>query len=181
MEEPPPFHTSWDWKISPLSTRLCDFSSLRAVVALQKANGSWDLTSALTSALGLSKAEVKGQRPSKVSRSGAGGGKYHELNFYLLQVSSLSWTSRRRSEQSGYWGCLLVERRDVINTGIWELSGTEDFRSSESLCVCIEVLLSGKDLSKRLCYFRFGLSFPPDCSIFLHSMWSRLPGPQCWP
>ncbi|XP_068517186.1 von Willebrand factor A domain-containing protein 5A-like [Anas acuta] len=65
MEEPPPFHISWDWKISPLSTRLCDFSSLRAVVALQKANGSWDLTSALTSALGLSKAEVKGQRPSK--------------------------------------------------------------------------------------------------------------------
>ncbi|XP_035169311.1 LOW QUALITY PROTEIN: von Willebrand factor A domain-containing protein 5A-like [Oxyura jamaicensis] len=65
MEEPPPFHISWDWKISPLSTRLCDFSSLRAVVALQKANGSWDLTSALTSALGLSQAEVKGQRPSK--------------------------------------------------------------------------------------------------------------------
>ncbi|XP_032058620.1 von Willebrand factor A domain-containing protein 5A-like isoform X7 [Aythya fuligula] len=65
MEEPPPFHISWDWKISPLSTRLCDFSSLRAVVALWKANGSWDLTSALTLALGLSKAEVKGQKPSK--------------------------------------------------------------------------------------------------------------------
>ncbi|XP_074892803.1 LOW QUALITY PROTEIN: von Willebrand factor A domain-containing protein 5A-like [Buteo buteo] len=65
MEEPPAFDTSWDWTISPLSTRLCDFSRLRVVVALQKANGSWALTTALASALGLSKADVEGQRPSK--------------------------------------------------------------------------------------------------------------------
>ncbi|NXE16064.1 VMA5A protein, partial [Lophotis ruficrista] len=59
------FNTSWDWTISPLSTRLCDFSRLRVVVALQKANGSWALTAALVSALGLSKADVEGQRPSE--------------------------------------------------------------------------------------------------------------------
>ncbi|NWI50248.1 VMA5A protein, partial [Calyptomena viridis] len=56
---------SWDWAISPLATRLCDFSQLRAVVALQKANGSWALTTALASTLGLSKADVEGQRPSE--------------------------------------------------------------------------------------------------------------------
>ncbi|NXK00646.1 VMA5A protein, partial [Corythaixoides concolor] len=55
----------WDWTISPLSTRLCDFSGLRLVVALQKANGSWALTTALASALGLSKADVDRQRPSE--------------------------------------------------------------------------------------------------------------------
>ncbi|NXG78069.1 VMA5A protein, partial [Baryphthengus martii] len=59
------FNISWDWTISPLSTRLCDFSGLRVVVALQKANGSWALTAALASALGLSKADVEGQRPSE--------------------------------------------------------------------------------------------------------------------
>lgn len=90
MEEPPAFDTSWDWPISPLSTRLCDLSRLRVVVALQKANGSWALTAALASALGLSKADVEGQRPSKVSRSGAGVGYCHELNLPLLLVSSLS-------------------------------------------------------------------------------------------
>ncbi|NXG57908.1 VMA5A protein, partial [Hemiprocne comata] len=40
----------------------CAFSKL---VALQKANGSWALTAALASALGLSKADVEGQRPSE--------------------------------------------------------------------------------------------------------------------
>lgn len=90
MEKPPAFNSSWDWTISPLSTRLCDFSGLRVVVALQKANGSWALTAALVSALGLSKADVEGQRPSEVSRSGAGVGHCHELNLPLLQVSSLS-------------------------------------------------------------------------------------------
>ncbi|XP_009470015.1 PREDICTED: von Willebrand factor A domain-containing protein 5A-like [Nipponia nippon] len=65
MEEPPAFNISWDWTVSPLSTRLCDFSGLRVVVALQKANGSWALTTALASALGLSKADVEGQRPSE--------------------------------------------------------------------------------------------------------------------
>ncbi|KAM6042106.1 von Willebrand factor A domain-containing protein 5A-like [Chlamydotis macqueenii] len=65
MEEPPAFNMSWDWTISPLSTKLCDFSRLRVVVALQKANGSWALTAALVSALGLSKADVEGQRPSE--------------------------------------------------------------------------------------------------------------------
>ncbi|XP_072742234.1 LOW QUALITY PROTEIN: von Willebrand factor A domain-containing protein 5A-like [Ciconia boyciana] len=65
MEELPAFNISWDWTISPLSTRLCDFSGLRVVVALQKANGSWALTAALASALGLSKADVEGQRPSE--------------------------------------------------------------------------------------------------------------------
>ncbi|XP_010005579.1 PREDICTED: von Willebrand factor A domain-containing protein 5A-like [Chaetura pelagica] len=65
MEEPPAFNMSWDWPISPLSTRLCDFSRFRAVVALQKANGSWALTSALASALGLSKADVDEQRPNE--------------------------------------------------------------------------------------------------------------------
>ncbi|NWQ87262.1 VMA5A protein, partial [Burhinus bistriatus] len=35
------------------------------LVALQKANGSWALTAALASALGLSKADVEGQGPSK--------------------------------------------------------------------------------------------------------------------
>ncbi|KAM6114684.1 von Willebrand factor A domain-containing protein 5A-like [Phoenicopterus ruber ruber] len=65
MEEPPAFNICWDWTISPLSTRLCDFSGLRVVVALQKANGSWALTAALASALGLSKADVEGQRPSE--------------------------------------------------------------------------------------------------------------------
>ncbi|XP_009887798.1 PREDICTED: von Willebrand factor A domain-containing protein 5A-like [Charadrius vociferus] len=65
MEEPPAFNKSWDWTISPLSTRLCDFSGLRVVVALQKANGSWALTAALAFALGLSKADVEGQRPSE--------------------------------------------------------------------------------------------------------------------
>ncbi|XP_075579087.1 LOW QUALITY PROTEIN: von Willebrand factor A domain-containing protein 5A [Pelecanus crispus] len=64
-EEPPASNISWDWTISPLSTRLCDFSGLRVVVALQKANGSWALTTALASALGLSKADVEGQRPSE--------------------------------------------------------------------------------------------------------------------
>ncbi|NXW11248.1 VMA5A protein, partial [Fregetta grallaria] len=59
------FNLNWDWTISPLSTRLCDFSRLRVVVALQKANGSWALTAALASALGLSKAVVEGQRPSE--------------------------------------------------------------------------------------------------------------------
>ncbi|NXL54653.1 VMA5A protein, partial [Podilymbus podiceps] len=59
------FSISWDWTISPLSTRLCDFSGLMVVVALQKANGSWALTAALASALGLSKADVEGQRPSE--------------------------------------------------------------------------------------------------------------------
>ncbi|NWI25375.1 VMA5A protein, partial [Sula dactylatra] len=52
-------------RVSPLSTRLCDFSRLRMVVALQKANGSWALTTALASALGLSKANVEGQKPSE--------------------------------------------------------------------------------------------------------------------
>ncbi|XP_064896048.1 von Willebrand factor A domain-containing protein 5A isoform X10 [Columba livia] len=66
MEEPPAFNMSWNWTISPLSTRLCDFSGLRVVVALQKANGSWAPTAALASALGLSKADVEGQRPSEV-------------------------------------------------------------------------------------------------------------------
>ncbi|XP_054657264.1 von Willebrand factor A domain-containing protein 5A-like isoform X1 [Grus americana] len=65
MEEPPASNISWDWKISPLSTRLCDFSSLRVVVALQKANGSWAFTAALASALGLSNADVDGQRPTE--------------------------------------------------------------------------------------------------------------------
>ncbi|KAM6387854.1 LOW QUALITY PROTEIN: von Willebrand factor A domain-containing protein 5A-like [Pluvialis apricaria] len=65
MEELPAFNMSWDWTISPLSTRLCDFSGLRVVVALQKANGSWALTTALAFALGLSKADVEGQRPSE--------------------------------------------------------------------------------------------------------------------
>ncbi|XP_051625659.1 von Willebrand factor A domain-containing protein 5A-like [Manacus candei] len=65
MDELPAFNISWDWAISPLATRLCDFSGLRAVVALQKANGSWTLTTALASALGLSKADIKGQRPSE--------------------------------------------------------------------------------------------------------------------
>ncbi|KAM6189843.1 von Willebrand factor A domain-containing protein 5A-like isoform 1-T1 [Sarcoramphus papa] len=65
MEKLPAFNSSWDWTISPLSTRLCDFSGLRVVVALQKANGSWALTAALVSALGLSKADVEGQRPSE--------------------------------------------------------------------------------------------------------------------
>ncbi|XP_075378793.1 LOW QUALITY PROTEIN: von Willebrand factor A domain-containing protein 5A-like [Mycteria americana] len=65
MEELPAFNISWDWTISPLSTRLCDFSGLRVVVALQKANGSWALTAALASALGLSKADIEGQRPSE--------------------------------------------------------------------------------------------------------------------
>ncbi|XP_074972789.1 von Willebrand factor A domain-containing protein 5A-like [Phalacrocorax aristotelis] len=65
MEDAPAFNSSWDWTISPLSTRLCDFSRLRVVVALQKANGSWALTTALASALGLSKADVEGQRPSE--------------------------------------------------------------------------------------------------------------------
>ncbi|NXC47615.1 VMA5A protein, partial [Penelope pileata] len=37
----------------------------RVVVALQKADGSWALTSALISALGLSKADVEGRNPSK--------------------------------------------------------------------------------------------------------------------
>ncbi|NXI62295.1 VMA5A protein, partial [Anseranas semipalmata] len=39
--------------------------NLRVVVALQKANGSWALTSALASTLGLSKADVEGRRPSE--------------------------------------------------------------------------------------------------------------------
>ncbi|CAM9857467.1 unnamed protein product [Bubo scandiacus] len=65
MEELPAFNISWDWTISPLSTRLCDFSGLRVVVALQKANGSWALTAALASALGLSKDDVEGRRPSE--------------------------------------------------------------------------------------------------------------------
>lgn len=90
MEEPTAFKMSWDWTISPLSTRLCDFSRLRVVVALQKANGSWALTTALASALGLSKADVELQRPSAVSRSRAGVRHCHELNLPLLQVSSLS-------------------------------------------------------------------------------------------
>lgn len=84
MEEPPAFNMSWDWTVSPLSTRLCDFSGLRVVVALQKANGSWALTTALAFALELSKADVEGQRPSEVSRSGAGAGNCHELNLPLL-------------------------------------------------------------------------------------------------
>ncbi|XP_074705495.1 von Willebrand factor A domain-containing protein 5A-like [Strix aluco] len=65
MEELPASNISWDWTISPLSTRLCDFSGLRVVVALQKANGSWALTAALASALGLSKDDVEGRRPSE--------------------------------------------------------------------------------------------------------------------
>ncbi|XP_068275110.1 LOW QUALITY PROTEIN: von Willebrand factor A domain-containing protein 5A-like [Nyctibius grandis] len=64
-EEPSAVNMSWDWTISPLSTRLCDFSGLRVVVALQKANGSWALTAALASALGLSEADVEGQKPSE--------------------------------------------------------------------------------------------------------------------
>ncbi|KAM9215133.1 LOW QUALITY PROTEIN: von Willebrand factor A domain-containing protein 5A-like [Leptosomus discolor] len=64
-EEQPAFNISWDWTVSPLSTRLCDFSGLRVMVALQKANGSWALTAALASALGLSKADIEGQRPSE--------------------------------------------------------------------------------------------------------------------
>ncbi|KAM6233661.1 LOW QUALITY PROTEIN: uncharacterized protein M6G45_014150 [Spheniscus humboldti] len=63
MEEPPAFNIRWDWTISPLSTRPCDFSRLRVVVALQKADGSWALTAALASALGLSTTDVEGQRP----------------------------------------------------------------------------------------------------------------------
>ncbi|NXS53640.1 VMA5A protein, partial [Brachypteracias leptosomus] len=59
------FKMSWDWTISPLSTRLCDVSRIRVMVALQKANGSWALTTALASALGLSKADIEGQRPSE--------------------------------------------------------------------------------------------------------------------
>ncbi|KAM6333796.1 von Willebrand factor A domain-containing protein 5A-like [Alca torda] len=65
MEEPSAFKMSWNWTISPLSTRLCDFSRLRVVVAHQKANGSWSLTTALASALGLRKADVELQRPSE--------------------------------------------------------------------------------------------------------------------
>ncbi|XP_074023642.1 von Willebrand factor A domain-containing protein 5A-like [Numenius arquata] len=65
IEEKPAFNMSWNWTISPLSTRLCDFSGLRVVVALQKANGSWALTAALASALGLSRADVEVQRPSE--------------------------------------------------------------------------------------------------------------------
>ncbi|XP_021231613.1 von Willebrand factor A domain-containing protein 5A-like isoform X2 [Numida meleagris] len=65
MEEATAFNTSWDWTISPLSTRLCNFSNIRVVVALQKANGSWALTSALVSALGLSKADIEGRSLSK--------------------------------------------------------------------------------------------------------------------
>ncbi|XP_074018656.1 von Willebrand factor A domain-containing protein 5A-like [Numenius arquata] len=65
IEEKPAFNMSWNWTILPLSTRLCDFSGLRVVVALQKANGSWALTAALASALGLSKADVEVQRPSE--------------------------------------------------------------------------------------------------------------------
>lgn len=90
MEEPPAFNIRWDWTISPLSTRLCDFPRLRVVVALQKANGSWALTAALASALGLSTADVEGQRPGEVSRPGAGVGHCRDLNLPLLQVSSLS-------------------------------------------------------------------------------------------
>ncbi|NXW59028.1 VMA5A protein, partial [Eurystomus gularis] len=37
----------------------------RVMVALQKANGSWALTTALASALGLSKADVEGQKPNE--------------------------------------------------------------------------------------------------------------------
>lgn len=88
MEDPPA--DSWDWTISPLSTRLCDFSKLRVMVALQKANGSWAFTAALASALGLSEADVEGRRPSEVSGLGAGVRHYHELNLPVLQVSSLS-------------------------------------------------------------------------------------------
>ncbi|KAJ7409109.1 hypothetical protein BTVI_57828 [Pitangus sulphuratus] len=65
MDELPAFNISWDWAISPLASRLCDFSGLRALVALQKANGSWALSTALASALGLSKADTEGQRPSE--------------------------------------------------------------------------------------------------------------------
>ncbi|NXF62633.1 VMA5A protein, partial [Ciccaba nigrolineata] len=39
--------------------------AVRVVVALQKANGSWALTAALASALGLSKDDVEGRRPSE--------------------------------------------------------------------------------------------------------------------
>ncbi|NWH63095.1 VMA5A protein, partial [Geococcyx californianus] len=39
--------------------------ALLKLVALQKANGSWALTAALASGLGLSKADVEGQRPSE--------------------------------------------------------------------------------------------------------------------
>ncbi|NXI58612.1 VMA5A protein, partial [Chloroceryle aenea] len=58
-------------KVSPLSTRLCDLSGLRIMVALQKANGSWALTAALASALRLSKADVVEQRPSEDVRPAA--------------------------------------------------------------------------------------------------------------
>ncbi|KAM6238445.1 von Willebrand factor A domain-containing protein 5A-like [Porphyrio hochstetteri] len=67
MEESPVSNISWDWKTSPLSTRLCDLSGLRVVVALQKANGSWAFTTALASALGLSSADVDGQRPTELT------------------------------------------------------------------------------------------------------------------
>ncbi|XP_040546337.1 von Willebrand factor A domain-containing protein 5A isoform X4 [Gallus gallus] len=65
MEEPTALNTSWDWTISPLPTKLCNISSIRVVVALQKANGSWALTSALISALGLRKTAVEGRSLSE--------------------------------------------------------------------------------------------------------------------
>jgi len=89
MEEPTALNTSWDWTISPLPTKLCNISSIRVVVALQKANGSWALTSALISALGLRKTAVEGRSLSEVSRSVSSVRKCHVLNFSWPQVYGL--------------------------------------------------------------------------------------------
>ncbi|NWS18423.1 VMA5A protein, partial [Pachyramphus minor] len=50
---------------APDTETLTQPSTYCKVVALQKANGSWALTTALASALGLSKADIEAQRPSE--------------------------------------------------------------------------------------------------------------------
>ncbi|NWU87250.1 VMA5A protein, partial [Onychorhynchus coronatus] len=50
---------------APDTETLTQVSTYRKAVALQKANGSWALTTALASALGLSKADIEGRRPSE--------------------------------------------------------------------------------------------------------------------
>ncbi|XP_031455854.1 von Willebrand factor A domain-containing protein 5A-like [Phasianus colchicus] len=106
MEEPTAFNTSWDWTISPLSTKLCNFSSIRVVVALQKANGSWALTSALISALGLRKADIEGQSLSK------------DVKPVLATVLALVWLHQYKWRVS--WSELLEAK---ARRWLWDRAG----------------------------------------------------------
>ncbi|KAK2518885.1 hypothetical protein Q9233_012290 [Columba guinea] len=108
----------------------------KVVVALQKANGSWAPTAALASALGLSKADVEGQRPSEVVQPTAWATVLalvwlHQYKWKvswsdLLQAKACRWLQDQEGRIIGGQEARPHSRRYMAYVSIGSQSGTSN-------------------------------------------------------